>query len=791
MLISPPFLPTQNANEMESAWLDRAMREVGDGMYPVGRNLCWHGGVHLEAPMDNGQPLPVRAIADGVVRFHRDATTQNNNPNDPLNYDHNEEGEGGWTSNGVVVIEHETEIGAAENNTPVSVRYFSVYQHLTDIPQSVRVGQRIYRKEEVGRAGLIAGQQNRIHFEIVCDADNLERLIGRQEGDVSADQNGRTDVVFGEIYIRLPVGTPVYTVPQNCRLCNNNPIAHTVAATGAAGTPQALASTTTTAVDCFIGLRYSLGEGVGYQRCGDLTITTYLADGGICGNRLENEGEYNLYSKRNSIGRTEAIIKDYRQLAPTNTGNLRPTPSAVYELLRFGRLINTGYQTLNPADVPHWREIVLPSADGTGTQTGWVNLNNQVAPHTVHVFSDADFPQWRSWKIFGDDLSADDSRCDSVAIKQLLNINSDGNAVPEERRERMQDASVRNKMRHAICSMPCEWNAADLQARWSWLQQETIENPNPLSGEDFNNFIAHAQALCFEYQNLTSATIRFHPRGFIEAFRACLWFKAEELAQIVPRRSIEGGGALAVIQWDTVFERMQMHYIHLDRLIQKYHGSSRRRATYVLAQSILETGYFRTVREGGLGNNKNYDAFYGRGYHQITWAGLYEEYGNYRSFPNQQVPASYTDARITTTSLHRKMDGGALNFQWHTQDMRRYDPEIVASNLSEAAESSGYYWLTKNFRGTSNLNRACDLPLTPPAVGFISWCVNGGGNGYNARQQYTQFIANILMDEPLLSGSVAFQFPPLAANGVTSFPAQTALTLYTGNLTIYYDAQRP
>ncbi|GAA5786803.1 M23 family metallopeptidase [Chitiniphilus shinanonensis] len=595
MLISPPFLPTRQDNETESAWLDRAMREAADGMYPVGQNLCWHGGVHLEAPTVDRQSLPVRAIADGVVRCVRAAApNQSSNPDHAQSY-------AGWTDNGVVVIEHNTEIGAAADNTPVTVRFYSIYQHLIDIPATVRSGQPIYRKAELGHAGYIDGQPGRIHFEIACDGENLQHLIGRNQGQVATDRDGRSDVVFGEIYARLPSGTPVYTLPEGHRLLDNSAAAQSQGPAPRAGAQrppaQALAAATATTIDCYIGLRYAMGDGPAANR-GDLTLTTYREDGSACGQRREANGEYNLYN------RAKAISEAYPA-----TG--RPAPSAVYELLRFGRVINTANETLTPADVPHWREIIIPTADGTGTQSGWVNLNNRAEGQQVRLFSDADFPHWRGWQLFDDDLSAGDSRCDSDALKTLLDVDGDHHVTPDERRTRMQDVSVRSKLRHAICAMPSEWNAADLQARWSWLQQATEENPTPLVGENYDDFIAHAQALSFEAPQAFAATWRFHPRGFVEGFRDCLWFSCEELAQCIPRRSLSA----PVLSWNEARARANNHYLYLNRFFLKYKGKSRQRVAHGLAQCYIETGLLRTISEDGEGARKTYGPFYGRGYH--------------------------------------------------------------------------------------------------------------------------------------------------------------------------------
>ena len=41
------------------------------------------------------------------------------------------------------------------------------------------VGDRIYRKEEIGKPGQIYEHEGQIHFEICCDKESLQRLIGR------------------------------------------------------------------------------------------------------------------------------------------------------------------------------------------------------------------------------------------------------------------------------------------------------------------------------------------------------------------------------------------------------------------------------------------------------------------------------------------------------------------------------------------------------------------------------------------------------------------------------------
>ena len=63
-----------------------------------------------------------------------------------------------------------------------------------------------------------------------------------------------------------------------------------------------------------------------------------------------------------------------------------------------------------PARAAHWREIPI------ATGTVWADLN---APGTFK-FSDADFPAFRGWNCFDDDLNPTNQRCKSLHLKTLI-----------------------------------------------------------------------------------------------------------------------------------------------------------------------------------------------------------------------------------------------------------------------------------------------------------------------------------------------------------------------------------
>lgn len=160
-----------------------------------------------------------------------------------------------------------------------------------------------------------------------------------------------------------------------------------------------------------------------------------------------------------------------------------------------------------------------------------------------------------------------------------------------------------------------------------------------------------------------------------------------------------------------------------------------------LAQVILETAQWRNpggtrrlMHEWGLGQTSTanpatayYSAFYGRGIMQLTWAGNYKSYGEYRSLPSHtgQYVERLTPAspRITATSRHylANPNDGGTQIVWSP----RYDPDIVGEDPHAACDSGGRYWVGKSFSGNININRASDQAFSPTTVGLINRLVNG------------------------------------------------------------------
>lgn len=557
MIISPPYTLPRNADETDEAWIRRCMPggEPGDGSYPLSHALQWHGGLHLIEPEANAQ---VRAIADGDVVYWREPSDQ---PKGSLPLDHPQAYGGGWTDNGVVILKHTTEIGDGPQSR---VTFFSIYMHLRQIDAKVKQPKaRIYRKAPLGRAGSVFGATGRLHFEIVCDDANLKRLVGRTSGQLDTAANGRTDAVYGAMYFCVPAGTPVYGEKPIL----NNPVAHRqpMRSTGTMGN-VALVAVHTTKQDLFVGLRYAGGQGVAGSR-GDAYLSTYQFDGTQIGEALEESGaEYNLY-------------RDATAISNAYPASDRPAPSAVYELLRFGRVI--GPDALNPPNVPHWRRIHYPGG------VGWVNLNSA----NVKVFSDADFPHWMGWSLV-DDSADQDSRCDSATIKRWLDVNGDGKVAPAEALARMGMPGVALKLARSICKFPTEWNAASFNRRLGWIKTSTVENPTPVDAANFERLQAHISAMAFWPGNtgLPESHWHWNPREFIRLFRLCGWLSDLALSRIYP---------------DTPVEIRTRYLGALNRVLRRYGMNTPKRAAHFFGQGHVETMDLRLMVEGSVSFARN------------------------------------------------------------------------------------------------------------------------------------------------------------------------------------------
>ncbi|MFC6972658.1 hypothetical protein ACFQLY_37795, partial [Paraburkholderia dipogonis] len=405
----------------------------------------------------------------------------------------------------------------------------------------------------------------------------------------------------------------------------------------------------------------------------------------------------------------------------------------------------------------------------------------------VRVYSDADFPEWAGWSFIGDDPTPD-SLCDSPTIKRWLDVNHAGHVSHADAVSALGTDAIRERMARAVCRFPSEWSRDGLAARYGWLKSPHEALANPLSDADFNKLMDHARDLAFwediSDPDLPHANELWHlpPTAFIRNMKSCNWLSVEELAQCLPRRSLTGQ-----ISWNDAYQRAIVHYKSVNMLRRKYLGDSMPRLLHFLAQTYIETGVLSLMNEGGAGHGKPYGPFYGRGYLQLTWPSNYEEYGVFRHLPNI-VGLTYSDARITATSTH-EWSNGATPRRWFP----RFDPVTIASNPTDAAESSGMFWVSKHFRGKTNINRAADLGVVPSVVGFISWLINGGASGYANRQQFAALLRRVLMDDTSPLHEETITYPPLVPSGhptlCQTFPPATVPA--TSSIQVSYVPQIP
>ncbi len=506
MIISPPFIRIQNAGERDASWVNRMMPVDSRRGFPLNVRASWHGGVHVTHTDTTSQPEMIRAIADGeVVSFRAPSSTERRDAF-PLNYN-------GRTDDGYVLLKHKTDIG--ENGNVV---YYSLYMHLMgQLAPSIRGGARIWRKDPIGQSGMV-DNVNAFHFQVFCDNENMLKLTGRTTPELDISRDGRTDTVYGDIHFYLPPGTRFYesvpdaTSPDTDRL---NPV-HT-------STEPLFVSMTFEKGDCtMVTRRQNTTTEAFFDTVGEPLLNTDVDQ-----NDDTAKYEYNLY-------------RTARRLYPQN-------PSAGFELLRFGRIISTGHETLTSASAPLWRTVSFPGG------TGMVNL----ASPDIKKFSDADFPHWTGWRMVDDDTD-NNSQCNSPFIAGLQESGCFG------------DLSSR-----LACHFPLEWNAATFDPRYAWLKTGSDDVP-AMSDEDYDRLKNHVSALCFDTGEIGTGRLwHFHPAAFITHFRKCCWLSKSELKQIVPRNALRMAGRNdyrweAIIYQDGAGSVADNIRTHMNRTMQKH-----------------------------------------------------------------------------------------------------------------------------------------------------------------------------------------------------------------------------
>lgn len=669
MIISPPFLPDGDVTQGQSDedFVNGLMSKTGEGNFPISYYLQWHGGIHLKAPSSKSL---VRAIADGKVLYVRQPEEK------PKDYSVLEKHDlyndlDGWTDNGCVVIQHNTEIG--ENLT---VTFYSIYMHLGSIEATVKQGDDIHRKDKIGQAGIISDQEGQIHFEIIADEENTKRFIGdlafnapnyhvSKEGAETAfkAQNGRTDACFGSMYFYVPQGASIY---EQTKEKGKEAVF--------SSKKQDNGTDMTVGQNIYVEMVFDKGK---------CTFTSYDEDGKpLDGDPVVTKGnssysdvvhEYNLY-------------KASLALYPSK-------PTAGFELLRFGRVIGDE-DFEDPATVTHFREIQ------TAKGKYWVDLNKSY----IKKYSDADFPYWKGWGVVSDDNDGD-GRCDSTIVSNILlqrwielgksnHLTNPHQRVKDEWYALTNDADIKEKLKKTFYKFPTEWSMSDFDTRYAWVKKDIYENIE----KSFEKFKKFAQALSFWDEAgipIDKTHWHFPPIEFIKHFRKCSWLSKYEMKQLIPKNIIrEQKKTKKTINPTThkakyVYDHTEYHweaplgkdlindiYVNLNKALRKYCITTPLRMACFFGNAIQETGWLRKLEETG-GNGKSYAPWYGRGLLQLTHEDNYQAYWKFKGL-NTINPATYADFRKLLQEKTIKEPVDSAGFYWVYQDRNSCVPNAHA-----------------------------------------------------------------------------------------------------------------
>lgn len=653
MIISPPFIREQNAGDSEDSWVNSMLPIDATRSFPLNADGSWHGGVHVTHTDKTHHPEMVRAIADGVVVSFRKPSGTDKRDAFPLNYN-------GQTDNGYVLLKHETAIGSGDSG---SIVFYSLYMHLRDrLDPAVAEGARIWRKDPIGMNGMVDGV-NAFHFQVFCDDENMLRLTGRTTPGLNIATDGRTDTIYGDIHFYLPAGTPFYEQISD------------------AGSPDTgnLNKVHTSTEPLFVSMTFENGSCTMVTRRKNAT-SDFVYD--TVGDPLVDTDNIKHDDDDKPVGYEYSLYRTACRLYPQN-------PSAGFELLRFGRVINTEHETLTPASAPLWRTVSFPGG------TGMVNL----ASPDIKKFSDADFPHWTGWWMVDDDTD-NNSQCNSPLI---ADVQKSGHL-----------SELGDKL---VCHFPLEWNAATFDQRYAWLKKGSEDVP-AMSDTDYSKIKEHASALCFDTGELgTDRLWHFHPAAFISHFRKCYWLSKSELKQVVPRN------VLRMVRrndyrWEAITYRDGSGSVadnirtHINRAMQKYLITTPLRMACFLGNGIQETGWLGSMEEGYRYTETDprthqvirryniwYYPWYGRGLLQLTSP---INYFDYFSFRGHIYPENIKSALIR--EYNRLYSQKNLRYtDNHLSDAENNVPEDiilwrnnVSSDSHEAANSAGFYWVARD-----------------------------------------------------------------------------------------------
>lgn len=709
MLISPPFL-TDKTKENEI--LDTGLQPVGardgssapEGNFPISQSMIWHTGTHLQAPsIGNGGYAPVRAIADGKIIFVNAPRARVDDADDGQAY--NPFGsKASWTDNGMVIIEHETEIGA-DGDTATVVKFYSGYMHLSEIAKGLAAGKSIYRKDILGKPGVIYDRAGQIELSIACNSENVRKLTGRetqwQDSAAAPTADGRIDAIFGNLYVYLPATTPISTAATA-------PTAHVRSAyQGGESLGEAQ------------WVRIDIGNGG--ATLGSCVLSTYNTAGVKTGaSAAETDFEYKLCAE--AAARHKSAVK---------SGAKNSSQGGWYELLRFGRNVGRGADAADkdplPADAMHWRRIkTVAGADV------WADLNAQ----GTFKFSDADFLPVMGWNCYYDDTQFNEQRCRSDKLKDLIADPDDPESKSDDDKlaKRIGHKDVLPKLARTICRFPNEWDKATLETRYKFMSERPDIQANP---ESWAKAKKHLEAMGLDGlpDDFKNADWHFHPAEFIRHFSKCIWLNNRELAQCFPRKHMVLSNAQMVtstVSWKDALSQAQPWTLPFNKATRKYGiANTKQRMVHYFAHVIPETGFLKLMKEGDNKTGtylkgKSYWPYYGRGLIQLTWLKTYKDYGGFRGFAHTVTTGTYADLG--------------------------WDPDVMIAhtnadyNAVNCADSACWYVANR-----AGMLKKMDNGIAQTDAVAVSKCVNGDVaiqnlNGLEVRLQSILFLRDTLLD---------------------------------------------